>query len=339
MGWVVLFFLAASLYLYCLLGGADFGAGVLELFVKKEDREKHEKLAVQAMGPVWEANHMWLIIVIVILFNGFPKAYSTVSIYFHLPLTLMLIGIILRGCAFIFRSYDAVRDRSRKYYSLVFSLSSVLAPLMLGVVMGGLFYGVDAGARGYRELYVDPWLNWFAFSVGFFVLSIFVFLASVFMIGEDRTGEFREYFIRRAKAMNAITVAAGAFVFLAAELNGISLLGLYLRSTRSMPCRIAATFSLFFFWNFVSRGSVWRSRMAAGFQLAMILGAWFSVLFPHMLFFRNGDSLDFWEAAAPPLPMAILGWSLILGAIFFAPALYYLFAVFKGNVPEKKMIQ
>src|ERR1700733_8715060 len=107
---VVIGFLAVSLLFYCVLGGADFGAGALEFFVPEKNRKRHEELVNKAMGPVWEANHIWLIILIVILFNAFPKVYAQYSIYFHIPLTLMLIGIVFRGCAFSFRNYDAVKD-------------------------------------------------------------------------------------------------------------------------------------------------------------------------------------------------------------------------------------
>ena len=92
-----------SLLFYCVFGGADFGAGALEFFVPKNNRKRHEELVNKAMGPVWEANHIWLIILIVILFNAFPQVYTQYSIYFHVPLILMLIGIVFRGCAFTFR--------------------------------------------------------------------------------------------------------------------------------------------------------------------------------------------------------------------------------------------
>jgi cytochrome bd ubiquinol oxidase subunit II len=118
---VVIGFLVISLLFYCLLGGADFGAGALELFVPQKNRKRHEELVTKAMGPVWEANHIWLIILIVILFNAFPKVYTQYSIYFHIPLTLMLIGIVLRGCAFSFRQYDALKDNAHRYYTLAFS--------------------------------------------------------------------------------------------------------------------------------------------------------------------------------------------------------------------------
>src|SRR3972149_1057124 len=106
----IVFFLGVSIILYCLLAGADFGAGILEFFKGPTHREKQSELITHAMSPVWEANHVWLILVVVILFNGFPKAFSVLSITYHIPLTVMLVGVILRGCAFTFRHYDAVRD-------------------------------------------------------------------------------------------------------------------------------------------------------------------------------------------------------------------------------------
>ena len=99
----VAFFLGVSLLLYSLFAGADFGAGILEWFTGKNHRKEQQELITHAMGPVWEANHVWIILAVVILFNGFPRAYSQLSISFHIPLTIMLMGIILRGCAFTFR--------------------------------------------------------------------------------------------------------------------------------------------------------------------------------------------------------------------------------------------
>src|SRR4051812_5064628 len=120
---LIAFFLAASILLYALFAGADFGAGILEAFLAKQKRQAQREILTHAIGPVWEANHVWLILAIVILFVGFPKAYSALSVIFHIPLTLMLIGVILRGCAFTFRHYDAIQDQSQRYYTFIFVIS------------------------------------------------------------------------------------------------------------------------------------------------------------------------------------------------------------------------
>ncbi len=175
---IVIAFMGISLLLYCVLGGADFGAGALEFFAGRKNIQRHEDLTTRAMGPVWEANHIWLIILIVILFNGFPQVYTEYSIYFHVPLTLMLYGIIFRGCAFTFRHYDAIKDKTHRYYSLAFSLSSLLTPIMFGMIIGGMMLGVDPNAPTYYQKYIRPWFNLFSFSIGLFILSIFTYLGS-----------------------------------------------------------------------------------------------------------------------------------------------------------------
>src|SRR5690606_4698833 len=94
---VVIIFLWTSIVLYVLFGGADFGAGIIEMFTSKRNRQRTRTTLYHAIGPIWEANHMWLIIAIVILFVGFPDIYSTMSVYLHIPLAIMLLGIIARG--------------------------------------------------------------------------------------------------------------------------------------------------------------------------------------------------------------------------------------------------
>jgi cytochrome d ubiquinol oxidase subunit II len=331
MQWVVLLFLAACLIFYCVLGGADFGAGALEIFVPKKKRRRHEELVNKAMGPVWEANHIWLIILIVILFNGFPKVYTECSIYFHVPLTLMLIGIVLRGCAFTFRNYDAFKDNTHRYYSFAFSLSSILTPIMFGMIMGGMFLGVDQGADSYYQKYVASWFNPFSFSVGIFVLGLFSYLASVYLIGEAEDKEAKDHYVHCAQITHVIVIISGAMVFLMAHFTRHPLLRTFFTHPESVLCFVAAFVLALTFWQKVLRGPLteWAIRLIAGAQVGLILLAWFSVIFPDVLFYTDGSSLSLLAAAAPPVTTAILGWSLIVGTCFFLPILYYLLLVFK----------
>src|SRR6478609_5611808 len=130
--YVVIIYLFLSILLYVLLGGADFGAGIVELFTSSKNKRKTRNTLYHAIGPIWEANHMWLIIAIVILFVGFPPIYTAMSIYLHIPLVCMLIGVIARGTAFVFRHYDAIRDDMQWLYNRVFISSSFITPLFLG---------------------------------------------------------------------------------------------------------------------------------------------------------------------------------------------------------------
>src|SRR5579863_1584743 len=131
MTYIVIFFLWASLLIYLVMGVADYGSGILELFAAGQHKSEIRKNAYRVMGPIWEANHMWLIIAVVILFVGFPQIYGTVSIYLHLPLLALLLGIIARGTSLAFRNYDAVQDRWQLTYNRIFVYSSFVTPFFL----------------------------------------------------------------------------------------------------------------------------------------------------------------------------------------------------------------
>ena len=97
MQYIVIAFLWLAILMYLLLGGADYGAGIVELFTSKKNRHTTRQTTYQAIGPIWEANHMWLIIAVVILFVGYPDIYITMSVHLHIPLVFLLLGITARG--------------------------------------------------------------------------------------------------------------------------------------------------------------------------------------------------------------------------------------------------
>src|SRR5512132_2447517 len=119
-----------SLVLYALFGGADFGGGVWDLLASGPRRAEQRALIERAIGPIWEANHVWLILVVVLLFAAFPPAFAAISIALHVPLTLFLVGVVFRGSAFTFRAYDDRGDHRQKRWGLLFSLASVASPIL-----------------------------------------------------------------------------------------------------------------------------------------------------------------------------------------------------------------
>ena len=149
-----------ALTAYALLGGADFGGGVWDLLAFGPRKDRQRELIAHAIGPVWEANHVWLILVVVLLFTCFPVVFGTLAISLHVPLTLALVGIVLRGSAFSFRAYGDSRAAGVRRWGRVFSVASLVTPLILGTAVGAVSRGLLWDPSGsFRQNYVNPWLN------------------------------------------------------------------------------------------------------------------------------------------------------------------------------------
>src|SRR5471030_825846 len=122
---IVAIFILLSLILYALMGGADFGGGVWDLLAAGPRAARQRKAIAEAIGPIWEANHVWLILVVVLLFTGFPAGFAGMMTALNIPVTVMLIGIVLRGAAFIFRQYDSRAEAVQRHWSTAFGLASI----------------------------------------------------------------------------------------------------------------------------------------------------------------------------------------------------------------------
>src|SRR5207249_3763555 len=167
-----------ALNAYAVLGGADFGGGVWDLLALGPRKARQRELIAEAIGPVWEANHVWLILAIVLLFTCFPPAFGQLGTRLHIPLSLVLIGIVLRGSAFTFWRYGA--DEEQRHWGMVFAIASLMTPLLLGTTAGAIASGALGeggwGSGDFYGTYVAPWLNPFALSVGMFGVIAFAFL-------------------------------------------------------------------------------------------------------------------------------------------------------------------
>ena len=339
--WVAIAFLGVSLFLYCLLGGADFGAGVLELFLGKSRRQAQRAIIDKAMGPVWEANHMWLILMVVILFMGFPAVYTRVSINLHIPLTAMLIGIIARGTSFTFRHYDAVKGKSQRTYTAFFVFSSVWTPFCLGVVMGALVPGaLDPAATDYVSAYVSayvtPWLRPFTLALGLFTVCLFTFVAAVYLVGECPDNddlELRRSFVKKAQVASFAAIASGWVVFASAQAEGVPLLAEFLDFGWATAFMGLATVCFAVLWVALDRDWIWTARAMIGAQVALILAGWLRVQYPVLVHMPKED-YTFFNAHAPAATLNQLGGALLIGSLFILPALLYLFLVFKTQEAE-----
>jgi cytochrome d ubiquinol oxidase subunit II len=328
--YVVIIYLWTSILLYLLLGGADYGAGIIELFTSKANKVQTRKTLYEAIGPIWEANHMWLIIAIVILFVGFPVIYSTMSVYLHIPLTVMLLGIIARGTAFTFRHYDAVKDDMQDLYNPIFAYSSFVTPFFLGIIAGSAVSGhIDLKADNFLDAYIFSWLHWFSVSVGLFTVTICGFLAAVFLIGETDDEHDRQRFIRKARGFNIAAVICGSLVFVSSLIEGIPLINWVFGNVVGVVAISAATLSLVLLWYLMYKGKANIIRLLAGFQVTMILLTTTYRHYPNIVILKNGNYLSLIEHSGHEKTIQALAMALLIGSIFILPALFYLIYSFQ----------
>lgn len=337
---ILVLFIGASLLLYLVLGGPDYGAGILELFPAGRLREAQKRAVNTAMGPVWEANHMWLILIVVILFMGFPTIYTMLMTWLHLPMLALLAGIVARGSAFTFRHYDALQEpRSQRIYTLAFGLSSLWTTFWLGIIVASLNRGIiDPAAGDVWAAYVAPWWGLFPLSVGAFVVCIFVFLASVYLIGETDDPPLRRRFTRFAAAFNGLVVVSGGLVFLASLRERENLFRVFVSEFATLGVLTMATALFVALWWFINRRRIYLMRTVAAGQATLILAGWYLLYAPNALVTVDGP-ISFYDTAAPPATLRQLLIALLVGSVFIFPSLFYLFRVFKVRGREHPIPQ
>src|SRR5690554_623312 len=324
---IIFTILTIALLLYVILGGADFGGGILELFT----RGKASEIVSKAIAPVWEANHVWLILVVVILFVGFPPVYSTILTALHIPVLLALIGIIFRGSAFTFRHYDIDEEQPKKIYSAIFRYSSLFTTFFLGVTLGGIILGeiTTDYTKGFYEVYIHPWFNLFSFSLGIFLIILFAFLANIYTLGEIKEQKNIDRFANLAKYMIAALVVAGGLVFAAAEVYEHHLLREFISSPVSLGSIALATVALPVLWINLKKRKPNLLRFIAGFQTTMIVTGWFAIQFPILVNIKDGPDITLQNAAAPEQIQFYMLIALVVGILIIFPAMGYLYKIFK----------
>jgi cytochrome d ubiquinol oxidase subunit II len=316
----------AALVLYALFGGADYGGGIWDLLASGPRKREQRQLIEQAIGPIWEANHVWLILVVVLLFTAFPPAFAAISVELFVPLLLLLVGIVLRGAAFTFRAYDRPDDRVQARWGLLFSASSVLAPLVLGVVVGALASGrPDPGVRGAATL---TWLAPFPAVVGLFAAALFAYLAATYLAVEA-TGGLREDFRRRASAAAVVALALAALAAAMSRREAPLVFEGLTGRPWSAPLVASTGAAAVVAFVALRRGRVRLARAAAALQVALIVAGWGAAQHPYLVV----PGMTLASSSAPRVVQVALLWALAVGGVLLFPALYLLLRVFKGERP------
>ncbi|TNJ46384.1 cytochrome d ubiquinol oxidase subunit II [Tamlana fucoidanivorans] len=330
--YVVLTFLLVSLLLYVILAGADFGAGIVELFSTKKNQQLTKKTIYRVMGPVWEANHIWIIILVVILWVGFPQFYNILVVFLHIPLTLVLLGITLRGVAFVFRHYDAYKDKSQILYDWMFRIASLLTPIFLGMTAGAMLSGEliitnDYQAYTFKELYITPWFNWFAILVGCFFAGLCAFLTSILLIGESNPDN-RAIYVRKSRYTTIAVISIGFLVLSYGFINNVAFITDFIKNPYTIALIGISAILIMPLLQSIKNAKKVLSRTLAGLQVVLILLAAFITHFPVLILGANAN-INILETVASEKTIQVLGISLIVGGLIILPGLFHLLKSFK----------
>jgi cytochrome bd ubiquinol oxidase subunit II len=314
--------------IYALFAGADFGAGFWDLVAGGDERGRGPRALIEAsIAPVWEANHVWLIFVLVTLWTAFPSAFAPIMSTLYVPLTLAAIGIILRGAAFAFRKASETLPL-RRWFGATFASSSFLTPFMLGAVVGGVASGrVPAGEQTGDVL--RSWLNPTSMLGGVMAVVVCAFLAAVYLTADaqrrgrpDLVGYFRRRAIGSAVVAGAVAMA-GVFVLQhdARDLfHGLTHRGAPLIALSAVAG--VATFVLL-----MGARYAW-ARVSAGLAVVAVLFGWAAGQYPFML----EHSIRISDAAGAHATLVATLVVLGGGSALLVPALAWLFVLMQRGV-------
>jgi cytochrome bd ubiquinol oxidase subunit II len=318
--------LLLALTAYAVLAGADFGGGVWDLFASGPRLKAQRTAIAAAMGPVWEANHVWLIFLVVGLFTAFPTVFATLSVALFLPFTIALVGIILRGAAFTFQAhgYEAVGELAPWGY--VFGGASIIAPAFLGAALGAVAVGSVRAAGG--QDVTAGWVSWLAADLALLAVALCAYLAATFLMVETESDPPLQADFRRrafgAAIVSGILALAGLVLawrqapLLWSELTGR---GIWLLLIALINGPIAA----FAVW----RGAPRIARIAVAAQMVFVLWAWAVGQWPALV----PPDFTIHASAGPEASLRALAIIIAVGMAVLAPSLWLLFHVFKGRNP------
>jgi cytochrome d ubiquinol oxidase subunit II len=318
-----------GLIAYAVFGGADFGGGVWTALAFGPRAREQRDAIFRAMGPVWETNHVWLILVLVTLWTAFPPAFAHIFTALLVPLVIALVGIIFRGAAFGFRHFGEGTLQRLPATGAVFAVASMLTPIALGVAVGAIAGGHISIAAGRVEsgLYA-PWLRAFPLICGGIGLAMCAVLTAFFMTTRT-SGELREDFrirgIAASLVLGALTTAAipvahwdaPAFADRIARPATLALMS---------AAVLAGISSMFVLWHRWYR----LAPPIAAITVALVVGAWGAAQYPYLVL--PGETLA--QAAATRGTLVAFLAILPIGAVVLVPSLALLFWTFRGETDQ-----
>ena len=314
---------------YAIFGGADFGGGFWDLIAGDAEKGERPRETIQrSLTPVWEANHVWLIFILVVLWTGFPSAFSAIFTTLYVPLIAAVLGIVLRGSGFAFRkSVEGLAER--RAAGATFALSSVITPFFMGCVVGAIASGnVPAGGEG------DAFSSWIAplpIFIGLMFVATSAYLAAVFLVGDSRRAEDHEmelYFEKRALAAGAV-----AGIFAAVGLVALHSEGHYVYNRlihEGLPLVIVSAVSGVGMLAVLLSGGRFLLRPFAALAVVGVVWGAFVAMFPYLL----PTSITISEAAAPDATLSAIYVVFGIAIVLVLPALFLLYFLAQSDYLE-----
>jgi len=324
--------LLLGLTAYAVFGGADFGAGFWDLTAGGPERGGRPRALIEhSIGPVWEANHVWLIFVFVVTWTAFPEAYASIMLTLFVPLTIAALGIVLRGASFAFRK-SVTSLEHRRLFGAAFAASSVLVPFCMGAVAGGIASGrVPAGGTAGDP--VDSWLNPTSVVTGVLAVCVVAYLAAVYLVWEarlDHDAELAEYFRRRA-VVSAVVVAVVGAVGLVV-LHGDASYIFDGMTSRALPVVLVGVACGLGALVLLARGAPRGARALAVLAVAGVVVSWGVAQWPYLL----PETVTVSDAAAPSGTLRALVVTVVLAVLVVVPGFLLLYVLAqRGVLPEE----
>jgi cytochrome bd ubiquinol oxidase subunit II len=315
--------LLASVTLYAVLGGADFGGGLWDLLAGTTARGRAPRnLIEESITPVWEANHVWLVFDLVIFWTAFPHAFAAVMTALALPLWLALAGVVLRGAGFAFRK-ELTRLSQQRAAGAAFAFSSLLTPFFMGTVVGAIAAGAVPANASHASL--AAWTSPTALLTGFLFVAACGYLAAVYLVVEaERRGDraMQAYFTRRAQAA---AIVAGALSLAALlELRNPDPV-LYGRLTgRALPLVVLAGVCGLAVLTLLSAGRTRGTRVIAALGIAAVIWGWGVAQYPVLL---PGTAVTLTNAGATQATFVALVVVAVAAVILVVPSFVLLYSL------------
>ncbi len=310
---------------YALFGGADFGAGFWDLVAGGAQRgDRQRRLIEHSIGPVWEANHVWLIYILVVMWTCFPGLFGAVSSTLWIPLTLAAFGVIARGSAFAFRK-TVTENWQRRIFGAGFAASSVITPFFLGAIAGAVASGRVPPGVGRGDA-ITSWWNPVSVLTGVLAVAVCAYLAAVYLTADARRSGDESLtvgFRRRALVAGVVAgvVAAVGLVLLHADAPDLA----HGLAHRGLPLVVVSAVAGVTCLGLLYRRHFLAARLSAATAVTAVLWAWALSQYPHLL--DPGMTITQGAASGSVLRATLI--CLGIGAVLLVPSLTWLYVLFQ----------